>query len=137
MPSFWLINRRKCDYQGLFSVMPFSFVPLIYSVTDMLGGSGFLAVYFAGLVMGNTIFTYKNSTVSFFDGVSWLMQILVFVVLGLLVFPSQTGEIALEAMLISIILSLVARRLSVLLGTACMRLPTKSKVLTSRGDVSS
>ena len=127
----WVINRIKLDYQGLYSVMTLSFVPLIYSVTDLLGGSGFLAVYIAGLVMGNTIFTYKNSTVSFFDGVSWLMQILVFVVLGLLVFPSQIGEIALEAMLISIVLILVARPVSVFLGTAFTKLTTKSKLMVS------
>src|SRR5690625_1404684 len=139
----WVINRIKLDYQGLYSVMALSFVPLIYSVTDLMGGSGFLAVYIAGLVMGNTIFTYKNSTVSFFDGVSWLMQILVFdgvswlmqilvfVVLGLLVFPSQIGEIALEAMLISIVLILVARPVSVFLGTAFTKLTTKSKLMVS------
>lgn len=127
----WTINHANLGYEGLYSVMAISFVPLIYSITDLLGGSGFLAVYIAGLVMGNTIFVFKKSLVSFFDGVGWLMQICVFVVLGLLVFPSQIGAIALEALLITIVLIVLARPLSVFLGTMFTKLNTRAKLMVS------
>lgn len=127
----WMINHANLDSEGLYSVMALSFAPLIYSLTDLLGGSGFLAVYIAGLVMGNTIFVFKKSLVSFFDGVGWLMQICVFVVLGLLVFPSRIGEIALEALLITIVLILLARPVSVFLGTMFTKLHTRAKLMVS------
>lgn len=127
----WIINHANLDYDGLYSVMAFAFVPLVYSLTDLLGGSGFLAVYITGLVMGNTIFVFKRSLASFFDGVGWLMQICVFLVLGLLVFPSQIGEIALEAMLITIVLIVLARPVSVFLGTMFTKLHVRAKLMIS------
>jgi cell volume regulation protein A len=80
----WLINHANLGYDGLYPVLALSFVPLIYSITDLLGGSGFLAVYLAGLVMGNSTFVHQKSLMNFFDGIGWLMQICMFLVLGLI-----------------------------------------------------
>src|SRR5699024_606307 len=81
----WLINHANLAYDRLYPVLALSFVPLIYAGTDLLRGSGFLAVYLAGLVMGSSTFSRQRSLMSFFDGVGWLMQITMFFTLGLLV----------------------------------------------------
>ncbi len=127
----WLINRANLGYDGLYPVLALSFVPLIYSVTDLLGGSGFLAVYLAGLVMGNSIFVHQRSLMNFFDGIGWLMQICMFLVLGLLVVPSQIPAIALNGLLIALVLIVIARPVSVFAGTLFMGMKTRAKLMVS------
>jgi cell volume regulation protein A len=127
----WLINHANLGYDGLYPVLALSFVPLIYSITDLLGGSGFLAVYLAGLVMGNSIFVHQKSLMNFFDGIGWLMQICMFLVLGLLVFPSEIPAIALNGLLIALVLIVIARPVSVFLGTLFMGMKTRAKLMVS------
>ncbi|MDQ4068361.1 MAG: potassium/proton antiporter, partial [Actinomycetota bacterium] len=79
------INRVRLEYEGLYPVVMIALVLLTYGVTATLGGSGFLAVYVAGLVMGHERFVHKRSLGRFADGLAWLMQIAMFLVLGLLV----------------------------------------------------
>ena len=109
----WITNNIDLGYDGLYSVLALSFVPLIYSITDYLGGSGFLAVYLAGLVMGNSVFVHQKSLMSFFDGLGWLMQIVMFLTLGLLVNLGDVIAIAGPGLIIAIILILVGRPISV------------------------
>ncbi|BAJ64902.1 potassium/proton antiporter [Anaerolinea thermophila] len=85
----FLINRLKLGYEGLYPVLTLSLVFLTYGVTAVLGGSGFLAVYMAGIVLGHYDFIHKRSLLRFHDGLAWLMQIAMFLTLGLLVFPSR------------------------------------------------
>jgi potassium/hydrogen antiporter len=127
----WIINKANLGYDGLYPVLALSFVPLIYSITDLLGGSGFLAVYISGLVMGNSIFVHQKSLMNFFDGVGWLMQICMFLVLGLLVFPSEIVEISLKGLMIALVLILIGRPVSVFLGTMFTGLKTRSKLMVS------
>ncbi|MFN2373813.1 MAG: potassium/proton antiporter [Cyclonatronaceae bacterium] len=127
----WLINHANLGYDGLYPVLALTFVPLIYSITDILGGSGFLAVYLAGLVMGNSIFVHQKSLMNFFDGIGWLMQICMFLVLGLLVFPSDIAAIALQGLIIAIVLIVIGRPVSVFLGTLFMGMKTRSKLMVS------
>ncbi|MEX2457179.1 MAG: potassium/proton antiporter [Balneolaceae bacterium] len=127
----WLINHANLGYDGLYPVLALSFVPLIYSITDLLEGSGFLAVYLSGLVMGNSIFVHQRSLMNFFDGISWLMQICMFLVLGLLVFPSEIPAIALQGLSIALVLILIGRPVSVFLGTLFMGMKTRSKLMVS------
>ncbi|MEX0663026.1 MAG: potassium/proton antiporter [Balneolaceae bacterium] len=127
----WLINHVNLGYDGLYPVLALSFVPLIYSITDLLEGSGFLAVYLSGLVMGNSIFVHQRSLMNFFDGISWLMQICMFLVLGLLVFPSEIPAIALQGLSIALVLILIGRPVSVFLGTLFMGMKTRSKLMVS------
>ncbi|HOU03831.1 MAG TPA: potassium/proton antiporter, partial [Smithellaceae bacterium] len=105
----WGVNRIKLFYDGLYPVLSLGWVLLIYGVTAQLGGSGFLAVYIAGLVLGKNPFIHKKSISRFHDGISWLMHILMFFTLGLLVFPSQLIPIAGIGLLISAVLIFVAR----------------------------
>src|SRR5699024_7280588 len=116
---------------GLYPVLVLSFVPLIFSVTDMLNGSGFLAVYLAGLVMGNSVIVHKRSLMSFFDGIGWLMQITMFLTLGLLVFISGVMEIAVEGMLIALVLVILGRPISIFLGMMFSDFRIRAKMMVS------
>ena len=127
----WIINHANLGYDGLYPVMALTFVPLIYSVTDLLGGSGFLAVYLAGLVMGNSIFVHQRSLMNFFDGIGWLMQICMFLVLGLLVFPTDIILIAGNGLVIALVLILLGRPASVFLATAFSGINNRSRHMVS------
>ncbi|MCL4238861.1 MAG: potassium/proton antiporter [Anaerolineae bacterium] len=109
----FVLNRIRLEYDGLYSVASMGLVLLTYGATTTLGGNGFLAAYLAGLVAGNRSFIHRRSLTEFHSGLAWLMQIVMFLTLGLLVFPSQVMPIAPQALLISAALILIARPLAV------------------------
>jgi cell volume regulation protein A len=80
----YVINRLHLEYDGLYPVLSMALVLLIYGITTLIGGNGFLAVYLAGLVMGNTSVIHQRSLMRFHDSLAWLMQIAMFLTLGLL-----------------------------------------------------
>jgi cell volume regulation protein A len=125
------INRLRLEYEGLYPVLALGIVSLTYATTALLGGSGFLAVYVAGMIMGNTPFLHRKSLGRFLDAIAWLMQIAVFLVLGLLAFPSRLLEVAPRALLVSVVLILLARPIAVLIGLAGTRLSLRAKLLVS------
>ncbi|MDO9116522.1 MAG: potassium/proton antiporter [Nitrospira sp.] len=104
-----LVNRLRLEYDGLYPVLTLSLVLLIYSGSAWLGGNGFLAVYLAGLIMGNSDFIHKRSLLRFHDGLAWLMQIAMFLTLGLQVFPAQLVPVAGTGLLLALFLMIVAR----------------------------
>jgi cell volume regulation protein A len=112
----FFINRLKLGYEGLYTVLTLALMFLAFGVTAVAGGSGFLAVYIAGIVLGNHDFVHKRSILRFHDGLAWLMQIAMFLTLGLLVFPSRLVPIALEGLLLACILMFVARPSSVFIS---------------------
>lgn len=133
-------NKLKLEFEGLYTVMSLALVLLIYSLTQALKGNGFLAVYVAGVVLGNSTFVFKKSIMLMHDGVSWLMQSLVFLTLGLLLYPSKVLEVTSTGVLLAAFLMLVARPVSVFIGLAFAKNITfKEKVLISwvglRGSV--
>ncbi len=107
------INHFKLEYKGLYPVFTVSSVLLVYSSVSYLGGSGFLAVYVSGLVLSFNDSLHKRSLRQFHVGISWLMQISMFIVLGLLVSPRQLISIAWTGLACSAFLMFVARPLSV------------------------
>ncbi|MCL4304009.1 MAG: potassium/proton antiporter [Anaerolineae bacterium] len=109
----YVINRLHLEYDGLYPVLSIGLVLLVYGITTLIGGNGFLAVYLAGMVMGNTSVIHRRSLMRFHDGLAWLMQIAMFLTLGLLVFPSQLFAVAGIGLLISVFLMLIARPLVV------------------------
>ncbi len=109
------LNRLKIWFEGIYPVMVLAFVAFAYGAAATTGGSGFLAVYVAGLVAGNSEFVQKKSLLRFFDGFAWLSQIGMFLALGLLVYPSQVAAVVGAGLLVSIFLMFVARPLSVFL----------------------
>jgi len=111
--SLFLINGLKLEFEGLYPVLSIALVLLIYASTQMVGGSGFLAVYLAGMFLGNRGLLHKKSLVQFHDGIAWLMQIAMFLAMGLLILPRELSQIALPGMALSAFLILVARPVSV------------------------
>ncbi len=127
----WVINRIRLNYDGLYSVLTIAVVLLSYAATAKLGGSGFLATYVTGLVMGRYDFVHKRSLSRFHDGLAWLMQIAMFLTLGLLVFPSQLLSVAGVALLTAAVLTLVARPIAVFLTLLPFRLGLRANLLVS------
>jgi cell volume regulation protein A len=125
------INRLKLEIEGLYPVFTLAVVLLAYGVTALFRGSGFLAVYVAGIVMGNGDFLHKRSIIRFHDGLAWLMQIAMFLALGLLVFPSRLLPVAGVSLLVSFFLMLVARPAGVFLSLAFAKMSTRYKLMVS------
>lgn len=111
----WTINKINIDNASLYTVLLLAFVFFIFSFTDLLKGNGYLAVYIAGLVVGNQKIIHKKSLTTFFNGFTWLSQIVMFLTLGLLVNPKDLLPIAGVGLLIGIFMILVARPVSVYL----------------------
>lgn len=134
-----LLSRIKLEFEGLYPVFTLAMIIFVYGVTQAIGGSGFLAVYIAGVILGNENFLHKKSLILFHDGIAWLVQIGMFLALGLLVFPSRLVPVAGTGMLISIFLILVARPLAVFVSLIKTRFTTREKAMISwvglRGSV--
>lgn len=111
--SVRVINRIQLVASGLYPVMVASCGLLAFGIAANLGGSGFLAVFLAGVVLGNSRFVFQHGTFLFHDGLAWLSQITMFVVLGLLVYPESLLEVWWQGLLIAAVLILVARPLAV------------------------
>jgi cell volume regulation protein A len=111
-----LLNRVRLEHEGLYPVLSMSVVLLVYGLAELLHGNGFLAVYTCGIVLGNQDFMYKHYLTKFHDGLGWLMQIILFLTLGLLVFPSRLPTVALPAIAIALFLIFIARPAAVYLG---------------------
>jgi len=116
-----VLNRLRLDYEGLYPVLTTSVVLLTYGGTSALGGNGFLAVYICGIVTGNRPFIHRGSLMRFHDGLAWLVQITMFLTLGLLVFPSELVPVIGPGTLVAIFLILIARPISVLVCLAPSR----------------
>ncbi len=98
---------------------------------NSINGNGFLAVYITGLIMGNSIIIHKVNLVKYFDGISWLMQVMLFFTLGLLVFPSELPGIAVKGLITATFIMLVARPITVFIILTLFKRSTKDKLLVS------
>ncbi|HEY7355592.1 MAG TPA: potassium/proton antiporter, partial [Ktedonobacterales bacterium] len=127
----FLVNRVRLSQDGLYPAFTLSLVFLTYAVTTIFDGSGFLAVYLAGLVMGSWDFTHKDSLMRFHDGLAWLTQIGMFLTLGLLVFPSQLVPIFISGLAMAGVLIFLARPVSVLLCLLLTSMPLNEKLFVS------
>lgn len=130
--AVWILNHIKIDNPSLYQVILLTFVFFTFSFTNVLQGNGYLAVYIAGLVVGNRRIVYKKYIANFFDGLAWLFQIIMFLALGLLVNPIELTDVAWIGLLIGIFMIIIARPASVLL---CL-LPFKWMTFNSRLFVS-
>lgn len=126
-----LLNRIRMDYEGLYPVLSMSVVVLVFGLAETLGGNGFLAAYLCGIVLGNSDFPYKRSLMRFHDGLGWLMQIGMFLVLGLLVFPSHLPAVAGAGLLVSVFLMFIARPAAVYLGLWCSPFNLRERTLVA------
>jgi potassium/hydrogen antiporter len=108
-----LINRINLESAGLYPVLTAAAGLLAYGIPAVLGGSGFLSVYVAGIMLGNHALVFRRGILLFHDGAAWLAQITMFVILGLLSFPSQVVEVAAEGILLAFVLIFAARPVAV------------------------
>jgi len=120
-----VINRLRLEFDGLYPVATFAFVLAMFEVVTWVGGSGFLAAYVAGVTMANSEFLHKRSLLRFHDAIAWLMQIGMFVLLGLLVFPSELLPVAIPSLAVAALLMFIARPLASLITLAPFRRPAR------------
>lgn len=112
------LRHLKLPSVGLYPVASLASAALAYGAADVLHGSGFLAVYLTGLAIGSVPSPAQRTIASFHDGLAWVAQLALFLVLGLLVFPSELGPIAVRGAALAVVVAFVARPLAVLLSTA-------------------
>ena len=109
----WTLNRARLAAGGLYSVLTLALALLAFGAPTLVHGSGFLGVYVAGLLLGNGTLPFRNSLLRVHDALAWLGQIVMFLLLGLLVFPSRLLPVAREGLLLALFLAFIARPLSV------------------------
>ena len=113
--SVWLINKIELSNASLYPILLLSLVFITFTTTDLLKGNGYLAVYIAGVVVGNARLAFRKEVNTFMNGLTWLFQIVMFLSLGLLVNPHEMLDVACIAVLIALFMILVARPVSVFL----------------------
>jgi cell volume regulation protein A len=118
-----IINGIKLDFEGLYPVLVIALMFITFSATDFVGGNGFLAIYICAVYLGNQDIIHKNTIMKVYDGLAWLMQIVLFLTLGLLVYPTQIVPIIGIGLIISFFLIIVARPISVFLSLAFFKMP--------------
>lgn len=125
------INKVQLETEGLYPVLILGMIFFTFSITDVLGGNGFLAVYLSAMVLGNSNFLHKKTVLKFYDGQAWLMQIVMFLTLGLLVFPSKLLPVAGPGILIALALIFLARPLAVFISLSFFNINTREKLFIS------
>lgn len=128
----FLINKLNIENDSLYPILVVTTCIFIFSATYFSKGNPYLAVYISGLVIGNSKFVHKNSTIKFFDGLTWIFQLLMFLILGLLVNPHELIPIIIPGLLISFVLIFFSRPLSVFIClTPFRRMHIRDKVFVS------
>lgn len=127
----YLLCRWTLVYPGLYPVFGISMVLLTFSLTQMLNGNGFLAVYLCGIVMGNNPFLYRRHFINFQDSLAWIMQIGMFLILGLLVNPHELAGVFPASLMCTVFLTIVARPLAVFLCLIRSNYTTQDKLFIS------
>lgn len=137
--SIYFINKIKLNASGLYLVSVTAFGLLSFSLAATIGGSGFLAVFITGFMLGNSNFKFKNGTLLFHDGLAWLSQIMMFVVLGLLITPSSLLDVWLEGLCIALAIIFIARPIATIPILKIAGFSTKETIFVSwvglRGSV--
>lgn len=126
-----LINGVKLGFEGLYPVLMIALMFLTFSTAEFLGGNGFLAIYIAAVHLANKDLLHKKTILKVFDGLAWLMQIALFLSLGLLVFPSRVWAVAPLGLLVAGFLILVARPLGVFISLIPYRLDAACKTFVA------
>jgi cell volume regulation protein A len=125
----WAFRNLDLPSPGLYPVASIATAALAYGVAEFIHGSGFLSVYIAALVLGTGPIPARTTTVAFHQGLSWVAQISLFALLGLLVFPSGLGDVAYEGLVISAVLMLVARPLAAFVSSAFAPFDNRERVM--------
>lgn len=117
----WVVNKINIDNVALYPILVLSGSFFVFAATFYMKGNSYLAVYIAGLVVGNSHLVHKRSTRNFFDGVTWLAQLSMFLTLGLLVNPSELKSVLIPGLIISFVMIFISRPLSVFVSMVPFR----------------
>ncbi|PIB36191.1 K+/H+ antiporter [Reichenbachiella sp. 5M10] len=129
--SKYTINKIELGFEGLYPVLVIALMFITFSATDFIGGNGFLAVYLCAVYLGNQNIIHKKTILKLFDGLAWLMQIILFLTLGLLVYPSHVLPFVGIGILVSVFLIFVARPLSVFLSLSPFKMKMRRRFYVS------
>ena len=127
----FILKKVQFATDGFDTIFVFCMALVAYALASLLGGNGYLSTYIAGIILGNQPLTNKKSLVHFFDGITGLMQMLIFFLLGLLSFPSQLPQILPYALAIAVFLTFVARPVSVFAILSPFKAPIRQQLLVS------
>lgn len=127
----WVFARLDYPTAGLYPVASMAAVGLSFGIADVAHGSGFLAVYLTGLTLGTGIMPARRTVTAFHQGLGWVAQISLFFMLGLLVFPSELGSVALEGMALALVMIFIARPLATLVATQVESYTLAERVMLS------
>lgn len=126
-----MINRIRLEYDGLYPIVTIATVCFAFGCASLIKGNAFLAVYVAGVTMGSRNFVHRLNLIQFHDAIAWLTQIVMFVVLGLLVFPSDLAAIAVPGLILSLFVILVARPAAVFVSLLFAKMQKRTKFFIS------
>lgn len=129
--SKYIINKIKLDFEGLYPVLVIALMFITFSATDFIGGNGFLAIYICAVYLGNQDLIHKKTILKMFDGLAWLMQIVLFLTLGLLVFPTEIVPYMGIGLLISLFLIIIARPIGVFLSLMFFKMKLRRRFYIS------
>ena len=129
--SKFIINKIKLDFEGLYPVLVIALMFITFSATDFVGGNGFLAIYICAVYLGNQDLIHKKTILKMYDGLARLMQIVLFLTLGLLVFPTRVFPFIGIGILISIFLIIVARPISVFISLIFFKMKLRRRFYIS------
>jgi potassium/hydrogen antiporter len=129
--AVWALRRAQLATAGLYPVATLAVAALAFGGADALHGSGFLAVYLAGLALGTVGIPAQQTVTAFHQGLAWLAQVAMFVALGLLVFPSGLDEVAVRGTVLALVLVLVSRPLAVAVATLPARFTWAERIVLS------
>jgi len=127
----WILNKINLDVDGLYPVLILALIFFTFGATTFLHGNGFLAVYLSAVMLGNQTFIHKKSIMRFYDGQAWLMQIVMFITLGLLIFPKQMIPYIGTGLLIALFLLFIARPVAVFLCLLLFKMNNRERTLIS------
>jgi cell volume regulation protein A len=113
----WLLRRSSLSSGGMYPVASMALAAIAFGIGDVLHGSGFLSVYLAGLVLGSAPLVEREAMETFHDGLAWVAQLVMFLTLGLLVFPDALGPVAIQGTVLALLAAVVARPLAALIAT--------------------
>ncbi|MDR1782288.1 MAG: potassium/proton antiporter [Bacilli bacterium] len=131
--SVYLINKIDLSNDGMYSVLLIGIALFSYAFTKQIHGNGFLSIYLTGIVIGNHRIVHRFSLIKYFDGLSWLLQIGLFLMLGLLVVPHELPNVVLDGFVIMVFLTLIARPIVVFICLIFSKYTIKEKLLISWG----
>jgi cell volume regulation protein A len=123
------LDKARLPTDGIYPVATIAIAALAYGLAEVAHGSGLLAVYLAALALGSARIPARRTIVAFHEGLGWVAQIALFILLGLLVFPSRLDDVALKGLALSAVLILVARPIATFAATAFAPLNVREKAM--------